>query len=175
MIWCLIVIIFLYNIYAELILGILGFIIVCTLISYLKPSKEWGKLLFYTRRTLIEKISVMIFIGLVAYTMVDAVQNGWNASVLYTGNPTGMVWVAWVKAIMMLVVFGLALLPDRVFENGFRDSFRFESWDCVESMEYQENGRVKITLKKPTIRRTAYLSLKPGDELPVMCFEKRVE
>ena len=72
----------------------------------------------------------------------------------------------------LMVVIGLGFLPNRVFEKGFRDGIRFESWDCVETMELQENGRVKITLKKPTLRRTVYLNLKPGDELPEAALER---
>ena len=92
MICCLIVILFLYSFLNQLMMEILGFIIVFMAISYLRPSEEWGKLLFYTRRTFEEKI-------------------------------------------------------------------------CVDSMEFQKNGHVKITLKKLTLRRTVYLNLKPGDEL----------
>ena len=166
MIWCLIVILFLYSFFNQLMMGILGFIIVFMAISYLRPSEEWGKLLFYTRRTFEEKICMAICIGHILYTMLDAAKNGWNDSALYMGNSTGMAWVAWVKAIMMLVFLVLASLPERVFENGFRDGIRFESWDCLESIEFQKNGRVTITLKKPTLHRTVYLNLKPGDELP---------
>lgn len=166
MIWCVLVIIFLCSMFSEWIFGALGFIIVFTLISYLKPSKEWGKLLFYTRRTPVEIIVGMVAIGLVVYTMMDAAQNGWNDSVLYIGNSAGIEWLPWVRAVMILIVLGLTLFPDRVFENGFRDSIRFESWNCVESMEIQKDNRVKITLKKPTLRRTVYLNLKAGDKLP---------
>lgn len=56
MIWCLIVILFLYSFFNQLMMGILGFIIVFMAISYLRPSKEWGKLLFYTRRTFEEEM-----------------------------------------------------------------------------------------------------------------------
>ena len=173
MIWSLIAVIFLYNLFAQWIIAIFAFIIVFMAISYLKPSKEWGRLLFYTRRTLEEKLCAAVFIGIYIYIMIDASQHGWNDSVLYTGNPGGIAWVPWVKVILaLMVVIGLGFLPNRVFEKGFRDGIRFESWDCVETMGLQENGRVKITLKKPTLRRTVYLNLKPGDELPEAALER---
>lgn len=172
MIWCVLVIIFICNMLSEWIFVALGFVIVFTLISYLKPSKEWGKLLFYTRRPPLEIMVGLVFMGLVVYTMIDAAQNGWNDSVLYTGNPAGIEWLPWVRAVMILIVLGLTLLPDRVYENGFRDSVRFESWACVESMEIQKGYRVKIALKKPTLRRIVYLNLKPEDRLPVMARNK---
>lgn len=49
----------------QLMMGILGFIIVFMATSYLRPSEEWGKLLFYTRRTFEEKICMVIGIDLV--------------------------------------------------------------------------------------------------------------
>ena len=172
MIWCVLVIIFICSMFSEWIFGALGFIIVFTLISYLKPSKEWGKLLFYTRRTPLEIMFGLVFIGLVVYTMMDAAQNGWNDSILYTGNLAGIEWLPWVWTVMILIVLGLTLLPDRVYENGFRDSVRFESWDCVESMEIQKGYRVKIRLKKPTLRQIVYLNLKPEDRLPMAARNK---
>lgn len=96
MIWCVLVIIFICSMFSEWIFGALGFVIVFTLISYLKPSKEWGKLLFYTRHTPLEIMFGLVFIGLVVYTMMDAAQNGWNDSILYTGNPAGIEWLPWV-------------------------------------------------------------------------------
>ena len=137
--------------------GIFSLIALYDIITWLRPPKSWGALRFCTRYTFKAKVGLTVLAGAVVLRFIqEAYIDGWGTAMS-------------IRAGAFLLLMVSAYLPARVYENGFRYGWQFLPWSSVETMEADDNYRVKITLKNPNIQRKAYLNLGTEEELRMLC------
>lgn len=125
---------------------------------YIKPPKEWGKLLLNSGRTTGNKIAIGIWVIFALVCIWSNIQQN--------------VLVLWFKIGIMILLIISMLLPKRMYENGLRDRVKFDPWSEIQSVTLHENNRVQILLKNPNIRRKINFVLRPGDKLPEAVAQK---
>ncbi|WP_418463160.1 hypothetical protein [Frisingicoccus sp.] len=141
----------------EIAFGIFSLIALYDIITWLRPPKSWGALRFFTRYTLKVKVGLTVLAGAVVLSFIqEAYIDGWGTAMS-------------IKAGAFLLLMVSSYLPARVYENGFRYGWQFSPWSSVETMEADDNYRVKITLKNPNIQRKTYLNLGTEEEFRMLC------
>ena len=142
---------------------ILSLIAVFGILFYMRPPKSWGRLLWYSGYTKKEKAGIgliwLVFMVLIFWNVIDGSMRTASADF----------WLRTVTVVLLLIE---RWLPVRIFERGFRDYLKFETWEDIESIEILENSQVKVHLKEPGVRKYAYFRLKPRESLPEVCREK---
>lgn len=135
---------------------ILSLIAVFGILFYMRPPKSWGRLLLYSGYTKKEKAGIgliwLVFMVLIFWNVIDGSMRTASADF----------WLRTVTVVLLLIE---RWLPVRIFERGFRDYLKFETWEDIESIEILENSQVKVHLKEPGVRKYAYFRLKPRESL----------
>ncbi len=135
---------------------------------YIRPPRSWGKLLLYSTYTTKEKIARGILAAAVIVLMILNLRNG---NLMGESVDIRLKLNGWLRMLTMLLLTINLSFPTRIFENGFRDYLKFESWEDVIFLKVFEDNRIEVGLKTPGIQGKGRFSAETGDKLPEVCRE----